>query len=409
MLALLRIAWRNIGRQSRRSLITAGAMAVGVAMSMAMVALFDGMFAKMFVTLVQTQMGHVQVHNPAWPKQHSLHATMDEQRVMDQLAGVRGSAGVAPRAYGFALLGGKQTSTGVRLAGVDPDREAKVTLVHDHMVAGHYLREGETHDLILGSDLAENLKVKVGSEVVAVTQAADGSLGNDLYHVVGIYRTGSAMLDRGTAFMTLPDLQSLLVLPGKIHEVALLATDRRAVPALARRVKQSLAGDHLLVRTWDQIDPTAAQMVQMQNGMAWILLFIVFAVAAFGVLNTMLMSVFERTKELGVLKALGLTPWRMVWMVIFEAALLGLVAGAVGVGLGLGLDAALVHWGLDLSAFTQGFSWAGVNFDPVMRAVILPSRIVWIVVFLFVVAILSALWPAARAARLDPVQAMREE
>ena len=409
MRALLRIAWRNIGRQGRRSFITAVAMAVGVGMSMAMIALMDGMFVKMFDTLVRQQMGHVQVHDPAWPKQHSLHATMDEKTVLAKLDRVKDAVGVAPRAYGFALLGLKDRSTGARLEGVDPVREAKVTLVRDHMVSGHYLEEGSSHEMILGKSVAETLHAKVGSEIVAVTQAADGSLGNDIYHVAGIYQTGSAMLDRGTAFLTLPDLQSLLVLPGEIHEVALLGPTPKSVPALASNVRSALAGSHLLVQTWAQIDPNAAQVIQMQDGMAWMLLIIVFAVAAFGVLNTMLMSVFERTKELGVLRALGLSPGRIVLMVVFEAAMLASIAGVAGLAFGLLLDGYLVHWGLDLTTFTQGFSWAGVNFDPIMRGYVEPSRIAFVVLALFVVAIASALWPAVRAARLDPVQAMREE
>ncbi|MBS2033022.1 MAG: ABC transporter permease [Deltaproteobacteria bacterium] len=407
MAVLAKIAWRNVGRQRRRSLITATAMAVGVAMSMAAIALTDGMYGRLFEGLVRTHLGDVQVHQADWPKRHALNASFPEASTLKALDGLSGAAGIAPRAYGFALVGLGDQAAGVRLAGVDPVREARVSLVHGRMVQGRYLDAKADHEVILGRELAQTLHAQLGDQIVAVTQAADGSLGNDLFRVVGLFSTGAADLDRGTAFLHLKDLQELLVIPDRLHEVALAASARDGADALAAEARQALGGG-LEVKTWRQLDPNAATMLSMQDAMAWILLAIVFAVAAFGVLNTMLMAVFERTHELGVLRALGLTPAQVVRMVMLESLMLSVVAGWVGIGLGALLDTYLVRHGLDLSAFVQGFSWAGVSFDPVMRGEIRLDRIWTVAVALVIVAVVSAIWPAVRAARLQPTTAMRE-
>ncbi len=407
MPVLAKIAWRNVGRQRRRSLITAAAMAVGVAMSMAAISLTDGMYGRLYEGLVRMDLGDVQVHTPVWPKRHALRAGFDADRTLKKLDALPLAAGVAPRAYGFALLGLGEQAAGVRLAGVDPAREDRVSLVHRHLVEGHDLDEKPGHEIVLGRELARTLHAKLGDELVAVTQAADGSMGNDLYKVVGIFSIGSAELDRGTAFMHLSDLQELLVIPGLVHEVALTATERGSASALADQARAAL-GPELEVKTWRQLDPTAATMLSMQDAMAWLLLTIVFAVAAFGVLNTMLMAVFERTHELGVLRALGLTPVEVVRMVMFESVMLSGLAGLAGVALGGLLDLYLVRHGLDLRSVVSGFSWAGVSFDPVLHGEVRLDRIWTIAGALALVAVLSALWPAVRAARLQPTSAMRE-
>lgn len=406
---ITKIAWRNVGRHGRRSALTAGSMAIGVGLSMAVVALSDGMYDQMFDTLIRQEMGHVQVHAPKYPKQHAIYETMDEGAVMGRLSGLEGAEGIAPRVYGFALLGAGDRSAGGRLSGVDPTREPKVTLVQDRIVEGRYLSRKPDHEVLLGKGLAETLRTGLGGEVVAVTQAADGSLGNDLYRVVGIFNTGSAALDRSGAFLHIEDAQSLLALDGRIHEVALLAADTDEIGALATRTKTALSGLGLLVQTWSQIDPTAAQLMATQDGSVWVLLVVVFAVAAFGVLNTMLMSVFERIRELGVMRALGLGPGQIVRLVVAESVFLTVAGGLVGVVLGLGLDWLLVRYGIDLTGFTKGFSMVGITYEPVLRGEIQPGRIVDVLVGLFVVALAASFWPALRAARLNPVQAMREQ
>jgi ABC-type lipoprotein release transport system permease subunit len=405
-----RLAWRNIWRQKRRTIITVAAMGVGVAFCLASIALTDGLFADSFDVMVRQNLGHVQIHAPKFPKQRALYETItDAHQTLAALDAEPQVAGASGRVFGYGLLALGDKSAAGQLMGIEPQREQKVTALERKLVQGTYLDTDPSKQILLGAGLAETLKAKIGDEVVVVAQAVDGSLGNELFRVQGLFKTGSVALDRTGAVVHLKDLQSLLVLEDQLHEIALLAMrDEEAAP-LAARLKEPLGGRNLLVRTWAQVNPELAKMLETQSMSAWIILFFIFSVAALGVLNTMLMSVLERTRELGVLRALGLPPRQMVLLVLCESAILATVAGLAGLALGGLLDLGLVTVGLDLSRFIGDFSFAGIAFSPVLHGVVRLEGIVATLIGLITVTLLASLWPALRAARLKPIEAMRQE
>ena len=320
------------------------------------------------------------------------------------------TAAVTARLFGFALVGVGEKSAGVQLTGVDPRREDAMTEVAGKVALGRWLSDGPAREIVLGSGLAEKLSASIGVEVVAVTQAADGSLGNELYELVGIARTGNVAADRAGAWLHLSDLQELLVLPGQVHELALVGVEDDAFAELASSTREWMGSDApLLVRTWKEVDPMTGKMLDMQDAATWILLVIVFSVAALGIMNTMLMAVFERTAELGVLQALGMQPSQIVGLVMFETVLLGAVGVLVGGVLGGALDLYLVKVGIDLGEFASGMNFSGMQWEPVLRGAFRWEGVVATVVVVVIVAALASIWPALRAARLRPVQAMREE
>lgn len=408
---LLRIAWRNIWRSPRRTWITVSAMALGVALSMACVAWIDGMFMDGFDLLVRQNLGHVQVQHPDYPKHRALFDSIpDGAAVLDRLGRLPSAQAVSGRVFGYSLLAIQDQAAGAQLVGVIPAPEAATSSIHTKVEpGGRWLSDQPGKEILLGSGLAESLKAEIGDEVVVVTQAADGSMGNDLFHVVGVLKTGSVARDRAGAYVHRLDLQELLSLPDQLHEVALIARDENRIPALASEAKAALAGSGLLVRTWDEVNPVAKQLISFQDSFMFVMLFLVYAVAALGILNTMLMSVFERTKELGVINALGMRPVQTVLLVVLESAAMALVAAVLGLGLGLLFDGYLVRFGIDLSGLMSSFSFGGISFSPVMYGRIRVSAVVTTVVGLFGITILASLWPALRAARLRPVEAMRQE
>jgi len=407
---LTRLAWRNIWRQRRRTLITAGAMAIGVAFCMAMMALIDGVYADLFDLAVGENLGHAQVHDPDYPGKRAIWESMpDAGSLLAQLDAEPTVVSVTPRVYGHGLIAFTDEAYGAQLIGVDPSREDALTRAVDKIVAGRYLAEAPANEVVLGVGLAERLEVQPGGEVVVVTQAADGSTGNDLFTVVGLLESGSVIQDRGGAWLHLADSQDLLVMPDQVHEIALQAEDRASIAPMLSALEPTTGEHGLLLRSWREINPQLAQMMEMAGASSGIFLFIVFGIAALGVLNTMLMSVFERTRELGVIQALGLRPRQLVALVILETFALTAVAAAVGVPIGLGLDAWLVLYGLDLTAVLDEYSVIGVAYDPVMMGEFHADKVVQTVFGLFVISGLAAIWPAIRAARLRPVEAMRQE
>lgn len=405
---LVTVAARNLARHRRRTAITASAMAVAVALCMAVLAFQEGTFRTLFEVMVEQQLGHVQVAHPDWAGKRRLHDTVRGlDALLARLDAMEGTAAVAPRVEGSVLLGGADKSAGAMLVGVDPVREAAVSRLDERVVEGRMF-DGPGQ-IVLGATLARNLGVSVGATVVAVTQSSDGSLGNALFEVVGLIRTGSVGIDRGGGLVGLADLQELLVLPDQAHGVRLLARDADAVETFAQQVA-ALVGESAKVAPWWEVSPTAAQMMDMRDFAAGIVVFIVLGAAAFGVLNTMMMSVFERTRELGLLLAVGVRPWRLVLLVLVESALLAALAGAAGLVLGGALDLWLVFVGVDLSAQAkEGVTFAGVVLEPVIRGVVDFGLVAWVVAGLFVVTVLASLWPAIRASRLQPVVALRAD
>jgi putative ABC transport system permease protein len=403
---MIAIAWRNLWRQSRRTLITASAMAVGIALCMSMIALSDGLYAQMFDVMVTRKLGHVQVHHHDFPGRRLLYDTVPQEK-FDAISATAGVTAATARLFGYGLVSSEETSAGGQIIGILPDREQSVSLLEEKLTAGRLLSGEPTLQSVIGSGLADTLEAEVGTVLVIVTQASDGSMTNELSEVVGIVRTGDEGIDRAGVYMHLSDAQALFALPDQVHEILVLGADPAQSSALASAVRAVESED--LVRTWVEADPTAAQMMGMQNVGSGILLGVVFSVAALGVLNTMLMSVFERTRELGLMAALGLNPAQVMRLILTESVLLAAIAVVLGGLLGAVLDGLLVVYGLDMSGSGgEGFSMQGMQFDPVIKGVVRPVGVIATLACVFIVSILAAFWPALRAARLRPVEAMRQ-
>lgn len=405
------IAWRNVFRHKLRSVLTAGGMAVGIAMCMTMFAWVDGFTATITDIIVERTVGHVQLTHPDYPGRREQFDTVpNADALLTSLEGVEGYKAATSRLYGFALLGGAQTSAGAQLIGLVPDREEEVLHFSKLVKQGERLSSEAKQEILLGEGLAKTLEAEVGTELVAMTQASDGSIGNELYTVTGIVVTGSTAQDRGGAWLHLDDLQQLVQMQGEVHEITLLSTspDQDDISAFAAAVAE-VGGDSGLVRPWWQVRPELYDMITGQDGAKYFFLVIVMFAAAFAMVNTLLMSVFERTREFGVLRALGLTPLQLIALVVFEGLALATLAGVMGLALGGIMGGYLTVYGIEFSAGGEPLTFQGIALDPVMKGdlQLIPSLV--ITVSAYVVALLASAWPAWRVARLDPITAIRTE
>ncbi|MBT3218551.1 MAG: ABC transporter permease [Proteobacteria bacterium] len=405
------VAWRNLWRQKRRSLITAVAIAVGVALCMTMIAFSDGMYDEMFEVMVEQKLGHVQVHHPDYPTKHIFYDTLaDRANLLETLDEMPGTVAASPNLSSFGLLGGDTISKGGKLVGISPARDSQVSPLQGRIINGEYLSAKPAKEILLGHKIAQDLEVNLGGEVLAVTQCADGSVGNDLFKVVGIYKTGDVLMDDSGGYIHLTDAEDLFGLIDQAHSITLVTSHSDQVEAYAGEVKSAISNDNVEVQAWWEASPQTAELMSMRDATTFFMLAIVFGVAAFGVINTMMMSVFERTREMGVLRALGLRPGKLVWLVILESFFLAAVAATIGLVLGGLLDWYLVVHGLDFTSSTpDGFSFEGVMLDPVMKGSVRAWPIIATVISVFFVSILASLWPAWRAAHLQPVEAIRTE
>ncbi len=261
--------------------------------------------------------------------------------------------------------------------------------------------------MMLGTRLARVLRVAVGDEVYASTVRTDGVAEGVFMRVQGIYETGTQVHDRHRIYLHITDLRRLVRLSGGSHEVAIVTDPVTRAPEVAQ-VLQAKLGDSVLVRPWNAIRPDMEKILKLNEVGTDLMVFIIFIVATLGVINTMLMSVFERTRELGVLKAIGMSGSRILALIMAETLILVAGASVVGTAIGLGLDLYMVHYGLDLSSSTDGFSIAGVGISPVMHGKITIRGLVMPSVILSASCLLASLYPALRAARMRAAIGMRE-
>jgi ABC-type lipoprotein release transport system permease subunit len=299
------------------------------------------------------------------------------------------------------------SSQPVEILGVDPVREPLVTNLHEQLVAGRYLRPGEDGVVVIGSGLAKKLGVKLGSEVVVVTQAADGSIGNDLLRICGIFSTGDSRHDGRLVIAPLPWLQRLLVLEGRIHEIAMAISEPLLAFAAADRLNDGLPAG-IEARDWGDLLPEMRDAIAAFDVSRMIVVVILYLATGLGILNTCFMSVMERTREFGLLLAAGMRPWGIRRLVLLETLFLALLGSAIGLLGGLLLTWYMQAVGIDLSGSITPVTYAGSTILPRLRAVFDLAKFLVPILMLIAVALAAGFLPANRAARLDPVAALRE-
>jgi len=410
-LTLLRIGWRNLWRNPRRTAITALAMALGTVMLSFVLSIMAGMQRDMINQGTELLLGHIQIHQKDYRPDRSIFDVLPEDgralaaRLLDRDAVL----GAAPRVSAYGLMSSGNKSLGVEIFGTDRGAEARVTSLERKLQAGHFPARGE-RAVALGTLAAATLGVELGDEIVLITQAADGSLGNDLYAVAGVFRTGLDIVDGAMAILDLEVAQELLALsPRQIHEIAIRATSPADAISVAESIESELAGTGVEVAPWQELAPELSSWVAMSDSWLWILYAIVFALAAISVLNTMLMAVFERMREFGVLAALGMKPIAIVALVVVEIAALAVVSLIVAIAIGAPLLRHVVGAGIDLSSLTGGFSLSGVAVGPIIRGDWVWRQFAVAGLLLILCAVVAGLHPAARAARADPARLTRGE
>ncbi len=476
MAGVIQLAWRNLGRNRRRTVITGLAMAVGISLSVVSYGLTDGTLVELLNSLTGFDLGHVQIHNPAYPKKRRMRDTIpDYQDVITKVRAESGVRAAGPRLYGYALLSADRHSEGAELAGVDPAVEPNITTLSAKISKGRYLEPEPTPwprgraltaaekaedqkmtaaaedeaiaeidalaaepdetqapesasaikeqsrqlaliqsppperppRVIIGSGMAKVLGVGVGDHLHATGYAVNGTSEDVELEIIGVFRTGTPAFDRSRVYMHIHDLQRFTHLYDKAHEIAMVTDSPANAGALAARLRKEMAGRDLLIQSWAEMRPDIKQMMDLSEVSMAIMVFIILFVATLGVVNTMLMAVFERTRELGVLKAIGMSGFRIVRLIVAETLFMVLASSVVGTGAGLLMDWYLVEYGVHLN-ISDSMSVGGVGLNPVLHGAITPTGVLAPTLILAATCLVASLYPAIRAARLAPAVGMRD-
>lgn len=387
--------------------MTTGAMVFSNVLLIFMISLQFAMYRLMIDNSLQAFTGHMQIQAPGYiddkkmrqtvPAIVPLASTLREQLQTDT---------IAARATAFVLASSEDRSYGVAVFGVEPQFEAQVSSIPGLIGQGRFLHSGDAPEVVVGSVLARNLRVGPGDELTLLGSGKDGSFAAAVVEIVGIFESGIADIDRNIAEIPLRLFQDIFYMEGSGHEVVVNAPGLGDVQELQRRVESLLgSGENLVVHDWDALQPGLKQAIQADMSSAFFMYAVLIILVAFSVLNTQLMSVLERTREFGIVMALGLTPGRLGRLVILETAIMGImgiVFGAIAGGI-------LTSWfsvhGLSIPGMEE--MAAAFNLPPRMYPRVTGYTLFLgpIVVFLF--TLLAALYPALRLHRLHPVAAMR--
>lgn len=402
---MLSLAWRNLWRNPRRTLITMSALTLGVIAIIAMRSYRDSTFTQITGTITRDLVGHIQVHARGYQDSPDVGSVVEDPAAVSAviIAAVNG-AGIEKRVLGAGLAGAGDASSGVLVSGIEPGAR---TL---DIQRGRSLAAVAAREAVIGTELAEQLAVDVGGEIVVVGQAKDGSVANDRYRVVGVADAGTFELNSTAVYLHIEDAQAFFGLGAGVHQMVVRlkedagsVADVGAVDDDLDILRGVLDLKTLEALSWSEILPeltaTIASKRRGQTGLD----FIIFFIVALGVLNAMSMATFERTRELGVMIALGTRPRRIVLLIVTEA----LIQGVLSVVIGVAVIAIVFFFVGDLGLGSMGGTdFGGVRMPQSIPLTMGRDAVVAAAVTAVSTVLLGGLWPAWRASRLTPVEAM---
>jgi ABC-type lipoprotein release transport system permease subunit len=379
------MAWRNVWRNRRRTWVTIAAMSFGLFVMILYSGLMDGYLEGVERSILDLEVGDVQVFADHFREDPALDSLIeDPDAVIEPL--VESGFAASPRLLAFGLAAAGESSAGVSFRGIDVDRDARVSRIDEVVAEGSWLDPGDPKGVVLGRRLARVLGVGVGDEIVVLTQGiADAT-------------------DRSGVFLNADTLRELVGVPTGVHQIVVRRPEGVALAPAAARVSRVAPG--LDVQTWRQLLPTLSSLLDSTRGIMIAMFFLIYVAIGLLILNAMLMAVFERIRELGVLKALGVGPFEVLRLILIESGIQVAISVLLGVVCAIPAVAYLATTGIDLGALA-GTSVMGIAMEPVWRAAVGPATFTTPIVVLLGIVGLAVLYPAVKAAAVQPVEAMR--
>ncbi len=404
----LQLSWRNVWRNPRRTTIILIAVSIGVWSMIFLGALWQGMVAQMIQNGIKTMTGHLQIHQKDYRNDPVLENSMTDTAAVEQAlaANLPDGAVWSSRIRVNAVAANARHSAGVTVIGMDPLGEQKVSFIGGAIRQGRYLNAEDKHGILIGKALADKFGTKLNRKIVLMSQNSEKEIGSRAFRITGIFRAEMAATEKELVFITRPAARKLLKFSRGISEysIVLPKNSRGSLDQIKERVQAGLSPAYR-VEGWPEILPMVKTYVELIQSWNWIWYLVVFIAMGFGIVNTMLMAVYERMREFGVLKALGMKPGWIVKDVLTESFLLLLGGMWIGNLVAFVTVFILGKTGIDLSALSAGAEYAGI------AKIIYPSLVLQDVLVanltVFILGLIISLYPALKAARFTPVEAMK--
>lgn len=365
--------------------------------------LSNGMIGQMLFNQINLNISHIQIHEKGFINNKVVKNYIQDYKKVDEvLKNDPAVKSYSRRVFVTGILSSANNSSGVMIYGINPAEEAKVSVVKNSMVDGTYLTNNK-RDIIIGKKLAEKLEVEVGDKVVAMANTLKGDIGSEVFRIVGIFKTASSEFDKTAIYIPAATEQEMLNLGDKYYEYAIITKNYDKVDEIQKNLQARL-GNNYEVLSYKDLLPMLIYQIELYKETMWILNVIIGLALIFGIINSMLMSVFERIREFGVLMSIGMKNSRIYLMIVTEAFIIGIVGTLAGLIIGLLLEIPLAHTGINLSFFSSGLEAFGIG--TIIYPVLSIGNIIMSSLFMPFVAILGALYPAYKAIKLEPIYAI---
>ncbi len=400
---LLTLSWRNLWRNRRRTAIMLGAISVGVWAMIFMTALMRGMVDDMLEQGIRNLPGHVQIQHPEFLDDPNVVNNIAEpEGALLEVLQRNGNGRWATRIKVPAVIASERESRGIALIGVEPANEAEISGLPDKVVEGRFLESIDDRGIVNGARLAERLETRLGKRVVVMSQDPDNNISERGFRVVGIYRAELATVEDFNVYAARATLQRLLNIDGRVSQIVIVSDDYREVDQLYEQISRATP-DNLDARPWYEIDSFLASMFELMDGFVVVWVVIIFLALSFGLVNTLVMAIFERVREIGLIQALGMRPSQIVVQILLESLLLLLIGLVIGNALAIVTILPLAD-GLDLTAVAEGMAMMGAA--SVLYPSLLLSDLVLANGVVAVLGVVTSILPAWRASKLDPIRAL---
>ncbi len=407
---IVKLSWRSLWRNRRRTIITISSIALGTALALFLISMAEGMYNKLINEAVRMNAGHVTVERREYARAPSIDLVVPSvSRIETIAANIPGLETVKALIIGQAMVSSASGSSGVGLAGVDPGIEKSVSPLARTVIRGRYISFADERGVMIGTSLAERLKLEPGMKLVVTVNDTHGELANEMLRVTGIFATGMEEADGFLVQVPLKVARRIFRIgPDEATQVGLVLSSPDKQEQVLEELNALLKGTDLAALPWQEVMPDLAGFMAVDKGSNYVFQGIIIFLLSFTILNTILMSVLERTREFATLLALGTSAFLLRLQVIIETVFLGLLGCALGLGLGGAVSWYYQVHGLDLRAlFGDNLTITGIAVDPVIHNYVGVNLVLWLGGLVFGLTLLIGLYPAFKSARISLPDVLR--
>lgn len=402
---LVKIASRNIWRSRKRSLIIITAVSIGLWAGIFMMAFYNGMIEQRISSAIADELSHIQLHHPEFRKEYEIKYLLPQgKKTLKTIAKDSQIKAVAGRIIIKGMIASATGSSGITINGVMPKEEQALTNLNEKIIKGNYFDPKKTNQIILSEKLRKKLKLNLNKKTILTFQDKQGNLASGAFRITAIYKTINGPYDDSNVFVKITDIDSLAGIPNELNEIAVLLQSNQLLDEVQSKLNRKFPKTE--IKNWMEISPELGLTISVGDQMVYIFMGIILLALAFGIINTMMMAVLERTREIGMLLALGMNKFKIFMMIVLETLFLILVGCPVGILLALATIAITQQTGIDFSQFSEAYSSFG--YSSIIYPSLTARQFGIIMLLVFSTALFSALFPARKALQLNPAESLKK-